>query len=151
MRHIDLIVVHCSATRSSAFIGASDIREWHIKRGWRDIGYHFVVRRDGIVENGRAENDIGAHTKGHNRHSIGICLVGGLDDEGNIVEGFDNAFTHAQKRSLLTLVTNLRQKYPGADVQGHRDLSPDIDGDGIIEEWEWVKACPCFNASEILT
>lgn len=150
MRHIDLIVVHCSATRSSADIGAREINQWHKDRGWSGIGYHYVIRRAGVIESGRAEAKIGAHAYGHNRHSIGICLIGGLNDEGDEVEGFERAFTRAQRSSLITLVTNLRQTYPGADVQGHRDLSPDVDGDGIIERHEWLKSCPCFNAGEVL-
>jgi N-acetyl-anhydromuramyl-L-alanine amidase AmpD len=151
MRHIDLIVIHCSATKASADIGASLIDEWHRARGWAGgIGYHYVIRRSGEVESGRAEEKIGAHAYGYNKHSIGVCLVGGLDDNGNTLEGFDNAFTRMQKISLLGLMLNLRTKYPGADVQGHRDLSPDIDGDGVINKWEWTKECPCFNVEDIL-
>lgn len=150
MRHINLIVIHCSATKKSMNIGASEIDQWHKDRGWSGIGYHYVIKKDGTIESGRAEEKIGAHAYGYNKHSIGICLIGGLDDGGITLEGFDNAFTHEQKISLYNLVVNLRQKYPGVDVQGHRDLSPDIDGDGIIEKWEWTKNCPCFNVEDII-
>jgi N-acetyl-anhydromuramyl-L-alanine amidase AmpD len=150
MRHINLIVIHCSATKENQNITATDIDVMHKNRGWSGIGYHYVIRRDGTIESGRAEEKIGAHAYGYNKYSIGICLIGGLDAGGTILEGFDNTFTHEQKISLFNLIVNLRQKYPGVDVQGHRDLSPDIDGDGIIEKWEWTKNCPCFNVEDIL-
>jgi N-acetyl-anhydromuramyl-L-alanine amidase AmpD len=151
VRHIDLIVIHCSATRASIDIGAADIREWHMSppRNWKDIGYHYVIRRSGQIEAGRAEEEVGAHAKGNNMHSIGICLVGGLDDAGDVMEGHDT-FTNEQWGSLKLLVQGLRHKYPGVDVQGHRDLSPDVNHDGVITPDEWVKACPCFNAAEVL-
>lgn len=150
MRHIDLIVVHCSATRRSADIGVAEIDKWHKARGWSGIGYHYVIRRNGLLEHGRPEEKVGAHVYGQNKHSIGICLVGGLDDEGDVQEGFETTFTPEQKTSLLALLAALRAKYPGADIQGHRDLSPDVNGDGIIEKWEWTKNCPCFNVADIL-
>ena len=141
-RRTDYIVVHCSATPPTADIGADEIREWHVnKNGWRDIGYAAVIRRNGEIEFGRHFDDIGAHVRGVNAKSVGICLVGGVDANGVP----ENNFTEAQDTSLYYLVYMLHKAYPNAEVLGHRDLSPDLDGDGIIEEHEWLKACPCFD------
>ena len=125
------IVLHCSATRGSQDFGAADIRRWHKAQGWRDIGYHFVIRRDGKVEKGRALDAIGSHVKGHNADSVGICLVGGIDDK--TWQPADN-FTPAQWKSLKQLVDTLVKRYPAAKVLGHRDF-PKVQ-----------KACPCFDA-----
>ena len=144
MRNIDLLVVHCAATRPSLDIGAREINEWHKRRGWSRIGYHYVIRRDGTLETGRPESQIGAHSKGHNANSIGICLVGGVNDKGKA----ENNFTEFQFNTLERLLSDLKVKYPNADILGHRDLSPDIDGDGVIESWEWVKDCPSFQVRD---
>lgn len=125
------IVIHCSATRGSQNFTAADIRRWHLDKGWKDIGYHYVIRRDGKVEPGRAENAIGSHVQGHNADSIGVCMVGGIDDK--TWKPADN-FTLAQWRSLRTLVERLVKKYPSAKVLGHRDF-PGVK-----------KACPSFAA-----
>lgn len=137
------IVVHCSATKSTQDIGAAEIREWHMSppRNWRDIGYAAVIRRNGTIEFGRHFDEVGAHVLGKNATTVGICLVGGLDADGEPACNF----TDAQKESLGVLVLMLRLAYPGASVLGHRDLSPDLDGDGIVEPHEWLKACPCFD------
>lgn len=129
MRKIDLIVVHCAYTTPGMDIGANEIRRWHIDdRGWSDIGYHYVIRRDGRVEEGRPIRRQGAHARGHNKNSLGICLVGGKDDNGSP----DCNYTAAQWKSLHTLVSQLEAEYPGADVVGHRDLTN-------------RKACPVFD------
>lgn len=125
------IVLHCSATRGSQNVTAADIRRWHLDKGWKDIGYHYVIRRDGTVETGRAQDAVGSHVQGHNTDSIGICLVGGIDDK--TWKPVDN-FTPAQWRSLRTLVGRLVKAYPKAKVLGHRDF-PGVN-----------KACPCFSA-----
>jgi N-acetyl-anhydromuramyl-L-alanine amidase AmpD len=139
----DLIVLHCSATRASQPVTAAQIREWHLARGWSDIGYHRVVRRDGTVEAGRALDAVGAHVAGFNARSVGICLVGGLDDRTGAPA---DTFTPAQWASLRALVTELLRRYPNAGITGHRDLSPDRDGDGVVGPHEWLKNCPCFDA-----
>lgn len=144
MRAISLLVVHCSATRAASDIGAAEIDKWHRSRGWRKIGYHYVIRRDGTCERGRAEAEIGAHTQGHNSTSIGICMVGGLGVDG----GAEANFTAPQYQALEGLLGDLLQRYPESEVLGHRDLSPDIDGDGIIEKHEWVKMCPSFDVRD---
>ncbi|ATS93369.1 amidase [Ralstonia phage DU_RP_I] len=128
----DYLVVHCSATKPSADIGAADIDRWHRKQGWRCIGYHFVIRRDGTIEEGRDADVIGAHVEGHNENSLGICLAGGVSEKD--VNVAKNNFTPEQFASLQKLLTDLRAKYPKAIIQGHRDFP------GV------AKACPSFSA-----
>jgi len=133
MRDIDLIVIHCSATKPDMDIGADTIRVWHTDpkpagRGWSDIGYHYVIRRNGDVERGRPVEKSGAHVKGHNSNSIGVCLVGGIDEAGKA----ESNFTEAQWKALSTLIAQLEGEYPEADVKGHRELDPG-------------KACPSFD------
>ena len=145
-RQTKYIVVHCSATRSNQDIGADEIRQWHLNNGWDDIGYHAVIRRDGRIEFGRHFDEPGAHVKSHNFQSVGVCMVGGVDHEGKA----ENNFTAQQFVSLKGILVVLRRAYTGAVVVGHRDLSPDLDGDGVIEEHEWMKECPSFDIMEWL-
>jgi N-acetyl-anhydromuramyl-L-alanine amidase AmpD len=144
MRKIELIVVHCSATREGTDVTIDDIRQWHRKRGFRDVGYHFVVYRDGTVAKGRPLEQVGAHVKGYNRHSVGICYIGGLSAIGEIKD----TRTDAQKVALRELLKDLKRRYPKARICGHRDLSPDRNGDGVISDFEWLKGCPSFDAEE---
>lgn len=144
MRNINLIVVHCSATNPLIDWGARDIEVLHQRNGWSTIGYHWVIRRNGIVETGRHETIPGAHVKGHNLNSIGVCLVGGVNFNNRPTPNY----TTDQWASLKSLLISLKLKFPNASIVGHRDLSPDLDGDGIIEANEWIKACPCFNVAE---
>lgn len=140
-RNIRRIVIHCTATREGQDIDAATIRRWHLRQGWSDIGYHFVIGIDGEIERGRPEETPGSHVRGFNTGSIGVVYVGGLDAQGR---GKDTR-TEAQKTALAQLVRSLLRAYPGADVVGHRDLSPDKDGDGVVERHEWLKECPCFD------
>lgn len=114
----DFIIIHCSATRSNADIGAADIDKWHRQQGWLAIGYHYVIRRDGTIENGRPENTVGSHARGVNSRSVGICMVGGVDAK---FKPEDN-FTDEQRASVLKLVKELKVEYPSAKVIGHRDV-----------------------------
>jgi len=139
----DLLVVHCSATRPTQDIGVRDITQWHIQRGFDTVGYHYVIRRNGEVERGRPENAVGAHVRGQNVNSIGICLAGGVDNAGKPA----NNFTAAQFVALHQLLDELRKRYPEARVLGHRDLSPDRNGDGVISPNEFIKACPSFDVA----
>jgi N-acetylmuramoyl-L-alanine amidase len=125
------IVLHCSATRAIQDVGAADIRRWHKAQGWSDIGYHYVIRRNGKVEAGRAVDAIGSHVKGYNHNSVGICLAGGLN---NTTFKPENNYTPQQWAALTRLLTTLTKKYPTAKVLGHRDF-PKV-----------AKACPCFAA-----
>lgn len=139
----ELLVVHCSATRPTQDVGVREITQWHRQRGFDTVGYHYVIRRNGEVESGRPEHAIGAHVKGHNAKSIGVCLIGGIDAAGKPA----NNFTSAQFDSLRELLQQLRQRYPEARILGHRDLSPDRNGDGIIQPTEFIKACPSFDVA----
>lgn len=143
MTAINHLVVHCSATRATADVDAAEIRLWHKRQGWTDIGYHYVIKRDGTLEKGRPDDQPGAHVYGYNSKSLGICMVGGVDASGKRGE---NNFTPAQFATLKTLLTTLSARYPNAKVLGHRDLSPDRNGDGKITRDEWLKECPSFNA-----
>lgn len=148
MKTIDAIVIHCSATRANQDVRAADIDKWHKERGFACIGYNFVVDLDGTVETGRPLTRDGAHcnTAGlsgvaYNKHSIGICYVGGLDADGNAAD----TRTPEQKKALAELVYKLMDQYPIVEIIGHRDASPDKNGNGVIEQNEWIKQCPCFD------
>lgn len=142
MRKIDLIVIHCSATPNGRPVSVETVRGWHIARGFRDIGYHYLIGVDGSVSVGRPEELPGAHAKGFNAYSIGVCLVGGVGGPDKHNPGL---YTMAQWDSLRIAVGDLLARYPAARVVGHRDLSPDLDGDGVIEPHEWIKLCPAFD------
>jgi N-acetyl-anhydromuramyl-L-alanine amidase AmpD len=147
MRKITGIVIHCSATFECIDIDSNTIRSWHTTpknmggRGWSDIGYHYIIRLDGAVERGRYEEKIGAHVRGHNKNTLGICYIGGLDNKGKPKD----TRTKAQKHALLMLIESLCDKYQIKSIKGHRDYSEDQNKDGIIEKWEWMKSCPCFD------
>lgn len=142
MRKIDEIIIHCSATIEGKEYDVEDIRKMHKERGFSDVGYHYIILLDGKQQNGRSIVKAGAHVKGHNSNSIGICYIGGLDENKKPKD----TRTDKQKTSLKLLVESLKMTFPDAEVKGHRDLSPDKDGDGVIEKHEWMKACPCFDA-----
>lgn len=136
MTRIDFIAIHCSATPAGSDIGAADIKRWHREKGWRDIGYHYVIRLDGTVEKGRADNVPGAHEPRINRNSLSVCLVGGSPKVGSVAhkKGLgENTYTPQQWASLEKLVRQLKTKHPAAEVIGHRDVP------GV------AKACPSFN------
>lgn len=144
MRKIDSIIIHCSATKCGADYGTTDIAHWHKERGFRDIGYHYVIRLDGTLEKGRPVEQIGAHCKGWNATSIGICYIGGLDLSGKPTD----TRTPEQKKTMKKLIKDLQQKYNIRQVMGHRDTSPDRNGNGNIEPEEYIKVCPCFNVKQ---
>ncbi|WP_195408672.1 N-acetylmuramoyl-L-alanine amidase [Bacteroides congonensis] len=146
MRNIDSIIVHCSATKAGQDFTATDIDRWHRERGFNGIGYHYVIRLDGKLEKGRDVALPGAHCKGWNEQSIGICYIGGLDENGRPAD----TRTNAQKRVLYQIIMDLQREYNILQVLGHRDTSPDLNGDGVIEPYEYVKACPCFDVKEFL-
>ncbi len=131
MRTINEIIVHCSATPEGQNVTAADIRRWHTAgNGWSDIGYHFVVGIDGTVEPGRPLAQPGAHCRGHNARSVGICYVGGLAADGRTPK---DTRTPAQRAAMLTLLRELKQQFPAAAIHGHRDFA--------------AKACPSFDAT----
>ena len=130
MRAINKIIIHCSATKEGNNVTASTIDQWHKDRGWKGIGYHYVVAIDGSIEYGRSIYETGAHVKNQNEGSIGICYIGGL---GPSMEPKDTR-TPEQKESLLLLLKTLKKMHPEATIHGHNEFS--------------AKACPCFNAKE---
>lgn len=126
----DFICIHCAATRPSQDIGAKEIDRMHRQRRFNCIGYHFVIRRNGTIEEGRPVEQIGAHVENYNAISVGICMVGGVSEKDvNVPE---NNFTPAQFESLKSLLLDLRKKYPKARIQGHHEF-PRV-----------AKACPSF-------
>ena len=144
MRSIDKIIVHCSATREGQHVTVQQIRQWHLQRKFADIGYHYVIDLNGGIHRGRDIDKVGAHCLNHNAHSIGVVYVGGLDAHGKAKD----TRTEAQKVALVNLLKALKVNYPKARIIGHRDTSPDLNGNGIIEEREWIKDCPCFDATK---
>ena len=146
MRTIDHIVIHCSATREDRSLTVAELEENHRCRGFRGIGYHYYIRKDGTVINTRALELVGAHAKGHNSHSIGICYEGGLDCNGHPAD----TRTPEQKSALRLLVHQLLKRFRKSYVCGHRDLSPDLNGNGVVEPEEWIKVCPCFDVGKEL-
>lgn len=146
MRSINLIVVHCSATRADRALTTEELETIHRRRGFRGIGYHYYIRRDGTVVNTRPPELIGAYVKGHNAHSIGLCYEGGLDCDGKPAD----TRTPEQRSALRLLVCQLLKRFRNSYVCGHRDLSPDLNGNGVVEPEEWVKECPCFEVSNDL-
>lgn len=130
MRKINKIILHCSATKEGNSVYASTIDRWHKDRGWRCIGYHYVILLDGTIEYGRSIYEKGAHVKNHNEGSIGICYIGGLD--ANMKP--KDTRTLDQKESLLYLLKTLKRLHPAATIHGHNEFS--------------TKACPCFDANK---
>lgn len=170
-RTINMIVVHCSATPSGQWLpgaapgqaqtAADVINGWHAQRGFvrsslaiprlnsalRSIGYHYVIDLDGRVLTGRSLDEVGAHALGHNTYSVGICLVGGAER--------DARYTPAQWEALATMVVLLADRFWRGDITarrivGHRDLSPDANGDGLVKPNEWLKTCPGFDVASWL-
>lgn len=141
MRDIKHIIVHCAATPPGLDIGAYEIRAWHTdpnRKGgpFADIGYHYVIRRSGAIEVGRPETQVGAHAQGHNKDSIGVCLVGGVRRHNGKMVAEDN-FTPDQYMALKSLVQRLTARYPGAKTIGHRDV-------------DRRKECPSFSVRDWL-
>lgn len=127
----DKIVVHCTATKPSMDIDSAWIDKLHRSQGWLSIGYHKVIKRDGSIENGRDLDEVGAHVKNHNSTSIGIAMVGGVDDELKP----ENNYTDKQFSALGVLLSSLLQEYPDAEIIGHRDLDSN-------------KECPSFDVKQ---
>ena len=148
-RRIKYIVVHCTGSREGQDVTVDELRKLHKDKGWSDIGYHYVIYRDGTIVPGRDVDIAGAHVAGFNSNSIGVVYIGGLENKPHVpytmLKAKDTR-TEEQKASLLSLLMDLRQLYPDACICGHRDMSPDKNHNGIVEPAEWVKQCPCFDA-----
>ena len=131
MRTIDKIILHCAATKEGHDIKTETIKSWHVKgNGWSDIGYHYVIELDGTVKKGRPMHRSGAHTKGHNTGSIGVCYVGGID----IAKKPKDTRTEAQRTAMDELINELLVEYPNATIHGHNEFS--------------AKACPSFDVQK---
>lgn len=130
-RNIKELIVHCSATPEGKDYSVDTIRQWHLQRGFSDIGYHYVIYRDGSIHIGRDESIIGAHCTGHNTNSIGVCYIGGCASDGKTPK---DTRTTEQKQSLVKLLKELKTKYPQASIHSHKDFSN--------------KACPSFDATK---
>ena len=131
MRKINQIIVHCSATPEGKDFTVQQIDAWHRQRGFRCIGYHYVIYRDGSVHRGRPEDRVGTHCTGHNAHSIGVCYIGGCASDGKTPK---DTRTDAQRVALVELLRQLKAKYTVAAIHGHRDFAN--------------KACPSFDATK---
>ena len=131
MRNVNEIIVHCSATREGQQVTVDTIRDWHLAKGWNDIGYHFYIDLDGTINKGRDIDKIGAHCKGHNRNSIGICYCGGVETDGKTPK---DTRTQEQKDSLLNVLKTLKAMYPEVVIYTHNEFAN--------------KACPSFDATE---
>ncbi|MCI9284330.1 MAG: N-acetylmuramoyl-L-alanine amidase [Muribaculaceae bacterium] len=147
MRTINNIVLHCTA--GSQKQTARQIVDYHTRSraagglGWKAPGYHYIVEPDGTVVNTWPEEAVANGVAGHNGNSLHVSYIGGIGANGR---GVDNR-TEAQKRAIVKLLKELRGRYPEARILGHRDLaSRDANGNGVIDPWERVKECPCFDA-----
>ncbi len=129
MRQINEIIIHCAATREGRDFTVEDITRWHKARGFATIGYHYVIYRDGSIHEGRPLEQIGAHCVGHNKHSIGICYIGGCTSDGKTPK---DTRTPEQKEALFALLRHLKARFPNATIHGHRDFA--------------AKACPSYDA-----
>ena len=136
MRTINKIIVHCSATQEGRDLDAAQINKCHLKRGWNGIGYHYVVLLDGVIEYGRSIYKQGAHVKGENEGSIGICYIGGVESKrgSNGKWIAKDTRTPEQKESLLLLLKTLKKMHPEATIHGHNEFA--------------AKSCPCFDANK---
>ena len=129
-RRINEIIVHCTATPEGRDYTVADIRQMHKAQGWVDVGYHYLIYRDGSIHEGRNVDLVGAHCQGHNAQSIGVCYVGGVARDGKTPK---DTRTQAQKDALIHLLMQLVCLYPDATIRGHRDFA--------------AKACPSFDAT----
>ena len=148
MRSIKTAVIHCSATQEGVWIDEATIEGWHKKRfkkiGGKHIGYHVLIYLDGTIVQTKGTQFIGQHVAGANSATIGICYIGGLNDKGKPKD----TRTTEQKASLITVLKELKTSYPDITFKGHRDYSPDKNGNGIIEPFEFLKSCPSFDVAK---
>lgn len=143
MRDVKYIAIHCTATAQTATVESIQ-KYWREVRKWKSPGYHFIVKPDGTYVQLAQLDQITNSVAGFNKEIVAISYIGGVDAKGKPI---DNR-TAAQKATMLKLVIELRLKFKNAIVQGHRDFSPDKNHNGIIEWYEWIKWCPCFEAKK---
>jgi len=133
MRYIDKLIIHCSATPEGRDVTVDDIRLWHKKRGFSDVGYHYIIYLDGTIVNGRPVEEIGAHCVGYNTSSIGICYIGGTDAGGSPKD----TRTPEQKHAIKKLISDFKKSYPEGTIHGHREFAN--------------KACPSYDVQKELS
>ena len=140
MRKIKYIAVHCTAGSQKSTV--RDLELEFKRKGWKAPGYHYVITAEGKIHQLLDTEKVSNGVKGYNSVTVNVAYTGGIDANG---KSEDNR-TEAQKDSLIKLLKLLKQKYPEAVIQGHRDFSPDKNGNGVVDSWERIKDCPCFNA-----
>lgn len=142
MRTITRIFVHCTASWQNTTTMESLKAEFK-QKGWKNPGYHWVIFPNGKIVQMLPEEQVANGVKGYNEHSIHVAWVGGIDSTHP--EGIDNR-TKNQKQALFDLLTKLKLRYRSAMIMGHRDISPDLNHNGVVDPWERIKDCPCFDA-----
>lgn len=140
MRKIERIFVHCTASHQTASV--NDIKNEFKRKGWKNPGYHYIVDPGGAIHQLLDDEKVSNGVRGYNQTAINVAYIGGIDAEG---KAMDNR-TGPQKKALAKLLRLLRSRYPDAVILGHRDISPDTNGNGIVDPWERIKECPCFDA-----
>lgn len=140
MRQIERIFIHCTAGNQNATV--EDLMREFKAKGWRNSGYHYLILTNGAIHQLLPDLEISNGVQGYNSTAINVAYTGGIDRNGKAV---DNR-TEEQKKSLVSLLKSLRERYPKARIMGHRDISPDKNGNGIVDSWERIKECPCFDA-----
>lgn len=140
MRKIKRIFVHCTASNQNTTV--EDLVREFKNRGWKYPGYGYVVLADGTIHQLLDDDKVSNGVKGYNSTAINVAYIGGIDTEGKAI---DNR-TGPQKKALRKLLKLLKGRYPEADILGHRDISPDTNGNGKVDTWERIKECPCFDA-----
>ena len=133
MRTIDKLIIHCSATPEGRAVTVEEIDSWHKERGFDCIGYHYIIYLDGSIHLGRSIEKAGAHCVNHNKNSIGVCYIGGLEKDCKTPK---DTRTDAQRKAMRNLISELKAQYPNASIHGHHEFAN--------------KACPCFDVSELL-
>ena len=144
MRRINRIFVHCTASWQETTTEESLLAEFK-KNGWKRPGYHYVVKPDGNIIEMLSDNYIANGVKNYNQNSIHVAWIGGILKAGKNIVSWDNR-TPQQKQALFDLLTKLKLRYRDAIILGHRDISPDLNHHGVVDPWERIKQCPCFDA-----
>lgn len=142
MRKIKRIFVHCTASRQTATV--NDIKNEFQRKGWKNPGYHYLIDLGGAIHQLLDDSKVSNGVKGYNSTAINVAYIGGIDADGKAV---DNR-TGVQKKACVKLLRLLHSRYPDAEILGHRDISPDTNGNGKVDVWERIKECPCFDAKE---
>lgn len=143
MRTIRRIFVHCTATSQNVTVRRIQ-KSWR-GIGWKNPGYHYIIDADGVTTQLLDESRCANGVKGYNADSIHVAYIGGIDFIRGKMKAADTR-TDAQKDSLRLLLTDLKKRYPNAQILGHRDISPDKNHNGKVDPWERIKECPCFDA-----